>query len=201
MNRLVFPPEFDSAQIARLLQRTTLALVVSLALPIICLAACVFFLVNAVGWVERSNRVIEQAHAIDKELVTMQTNFRGFRLTSDQTYADRFKSARQSLPQHLVLLETLVANSTKNRTEVSSLRAEIKTWLKYIDGEFLAGRDDPAVMRSPGSLRGAPLFDATQARLEGIIAGERRLQEQRNWKRQRRLASNFAAPANAFLPR
>lgn len=105
MDRLVTPALVDPDQIGSQLRRTTLALAFGLVLPIVALTACVIFLVNSISWVERSDQVISQSHTVERELVTMPTNFRGYRLTSEPSLMERFEASRQRLPTLLDELE------------------------------------------------------------------------------------------------
>ncbi|MEP6810558.1 MAG: PAS domain S-box protein, partial [Chthoniobacterales bacterium] len=163
------------------LWRATVALILALGIPLLGFLALVLVLLRSAERVDNSQQVIARANLIERGLLVLQTNFRGYRLSSDEEFLARFAAKRSELGPALENLRTLVADNPPQEAQARLLRLETDAWLAFVDTELKRAGSEPGLARDPEILRrGSPLFDQTQERLERIMREEEQLHQARD---------------------
>ncbi len=166
----------DERSFRQRLHRATFALSCALGLPLLALVALVIVLLRSADRVEHSTQVIARANALQSKLLALQTSFRGYRLSTDESYLQVFAEERRNLPATAEALSKLVSYNPPQVAQLATLRAETGRWLEFVDAEVERVRGDPGLIRDRAFLlAGGPKFQATQDRLEKFVDEERRL--------------------------
>src|SRR4051812_10275688 len=107
------PEEFmpDEPTFRRLLRRTALTLLFSLLVPIIVLGGMVELLRISAQWVDHTDRVVTEINRVEKLLITMQSNFRGYRLLRDETLLAGYAKAGEELATRLDALQEITGDN------------------------------------------------------------------------------------------
>ncbi len=171
----------DERSFRQRLQRATFALTFSLGAPLLLLLGLVIILLRSADWVEHSAEVITRSNALQGKLWALQTNFRDYRLSAEESYLQTFLEERRTLPQMAEKLTTLVADDAAQVAQMASLKAETERWLQFVDAEVDRVRGNPELIRDPAFLvAGGRSFQAMQTRLEEFADEERRLRVDRD---------------------
>lgn len=193
-------PIIDDDRFRTMLRRTTIALSVGLALPVLLLLALIMMLMRSAEWVDHTDRVIARVHRIQQGLVSTQSNFRGYRLSGEPAFLNRMEEERKDLGPALNDLGGLISDSAVQSPQIASLRSELTAWFSFLDEEVAATRDHPEQLKDASFLkRGVPLFDAVDARLDKIGREEQRLRGVRDSKLNLAVGTLFATLALAAL--
>ncbi len=170
----------DDPAFRRALRRSTATLLLTLGVPILVLLGLVRYLHHAAISVDHTDRVISEAIRAERLLVTMQTGFRGYRLSNDLRFLAPYTDARAQFATEFNQLKSLVSDNPRQLAATEGLRADVAAWFAFLDQELAKIRanetrsGDPAFM-----LQGAPLFDVAQQRLHAFVAQEERLRAER----------------------
>ncbi len=163
----------DERSFRWMLRRATLALSLSLGLPILALLALILFLLRSADWVDHTDRVIAEANRVENLLVTMQSGFRAHIVTQDDRYLIPYREARGKLTPAVRDLSRMVADNPAQVQAVSQFRSSAWAWIEFVERALLMGNAE----RDPATLvtRGAPMVEAARDQAERIIAAEERL--------------------------
>ena len=110
------------------------------------------YLLQASRLVEHSDQVMFHLRTIEKQMLDMQTSFRGFRLTGDPVYLAGYEAGIDAggIPAKLDALEqlVLVKNNPGHRAIVRELRGQMQSWFDLAEEELRAVRRNPGETRS-----------------------------------------------------
>ncbi len=112
------------------LRRSTMTILFALGIPLLILLALVVFLQNSASWVDHSDEVISEANNVEKLLVTMQSNFRGYRLMKDNSIFELYRQTGREIDPHFHILENLVEDNVKQHDLAVELHAKADDWIK-----------------------------------------------------------------------
>ena len=156
-------PLLDSTVFHQLLRRSSQVLAFTLGLCIAVLLALMLYLLRASDLVAHTDGVMVKTRTLEGQLLSMQSSFRGFRLSGDTRYLQGYKDGIDSsgIPNQLHALEQLVRDDPSQMALIKDLRHQVRTWFDFLAEELLVVRQDPGQMGNPGFLaHGVPLFDA-----------------------------------------
>lgn len=176
-------PLLDSGVFRHLLRRSSQVLSLTLGLCIAVLLGLVLYLLRATDLVARTDEVMVQTRTIEMQLLSMQSSFRGFRLSGDTHYLQGYEDGISSsgIPAQLDSLEELVKDDPSQLALVKDLRNRIRAWFDFVVEELRAVRQDPGQISNPGFLAaGAPLFDAMINSLATFNEAETALRKKRS---------------------
>ncbi|MES2709162.1 MAG: ATP-binding protein [Verrucomicrobiota bacterium] len=172
----------DDITFSRRLRQATLALCLALGIPVLALLGLVLYLLRSAAWVDHSDQVIVRSHVIEKQLVTMQTAFRGYRLTGDEKYPGGYAEGVDDtgVLAEIQKLEAMVSDSVLQTDAVRNLRPAVRDWFAFLDAELRRVRGSAPLIRDPEFLtREVPLFRAARTRLESLVKEELHLRAER----------------------
>ena len=170
----------DGVVFRQLLRRSSQVLALTLGVCIAVLLGLVLYLLRASDLVAHTDGVMMQTRTIEKQLLSMQSSFRGFRLSGDTHYLEGYENGIDSsgLPAQLDALEQLVLDDPSQPAMVKELRSRVRTWFDFVAQELQAVRQDPGQMGNPVFLaQGVPLFDAVMNSLGTFSEAETTLRQ------------------------
>ena len=165
----------NDAEFRRRLRVGTAKLVILLLVPILILLGLVLFLQRSAHRLERTDQVISEAAEVEKLLVTMQSGFRGFRLTGDPAILRSYRDAEADLPGHLRALAAFIAKSKRKAEAIGDLAEEATAWSQAADESILrlaAGQTSES--QTPYMLTAGRSFTAAVATIHAFIEDEER---------------------------
>ncbi|CAN5913535.1 hypothetical protein BH11BAC7_BH11BAC7_08700 [soil metagenome] len=84
-------------------------------------------------YISNSETVIRNSNILHKEIIEMQSGFRGFLLTGQEVFLEPYYEGMRSVPP-LIKEELSLLNSSKQKEKLDSIYMLHKEWLNYTDG-------------------------------------------------------------------
>jgi PAS domain S-box-containing protein len=177
---MITPPRLDETA----LFRRTLARAISLPIFLLILLALIFLwqlnsLLDAAQWVDHTDQVITQAHAIQELLIDQETGLRGYVITGEQDFLEPYRRAQTSISPTLGVLASLVSDTPTQQELIGAIHANYGQWLLYARGLISVrdrGGDYAAIVKQR---QGKRLMDAMRAQVQSLLRMEEQLREQR----------------------
>lgn len=179
-------------RLRRLLYQAALLPLGMMLLLCVLLAWQVAALVDENEVVAYSQRVIGEAHQVQKLLIDHETGMRGYMLTGDQEFLQPYRFGRSHLPGRLDRLHGLVEGRPDQRARVEAIDAAYREWVSSAEAQPA----DAALLRAPtdaGALAGLrerkQRMDAMRQLSAEVLESEAALLREREDRaaRQRRL--------------
>ena len=174
------PGTIDSTQFRRILARN-----IALPLGIGALSAAVFvgiivYLVNVMGLVEHSERVIGNANETSKLSVDMETGLRGFLISGDEAFLGPFLTARPKITAEIASLSSLVSENGMQVDRLRRVATAQQQWERFADEMIALRRANSDYVTPVRSGRGKILTDDVRREFADFIEAEQTLRQQRN---------------------
>ncbi len=137
------------------------------------------YLLNALNWVEHTERVIGNAQEVRKLMVDMETGVRGYMLTGEEAFLAPYRLAKPKVDTGLNTLAELVADTPQQVDRLRNIRGQQLQWdrvaqemirLRSTGGDYLS------VVRAQ---RGKVEFDELRTQFQAFIATEERFRMDR----------------------
>jgi CheY-like chemotaxis protein/signal transduction histidine kinase len=138
------------------------------------------YLLNAMNWVEHSERVIGNAQELRKLSVDMETGMRGFLLTGDDAFLAPYKLAKPKVRTGIDTLIGLVADDPAQVDRLRNIDAQQKQWSSVADEMIKLRRSGGDYLGMVRSGRGKVEFDEMRAQYQAFVATEDRLRAERS---------------------
>ncbi|OLU25453.1 two-component system sensor histidine kinase/response regulator [Pseudomonas sp. PA15(2017)] len=142
--------------------------------------ALIGYLLNVLGWVQHTDRVLNNASEGLKLSIDQETGFRGYLLSGDVRFLQPYEVAKPRIRAEMEILNELVAD---NPTQVDRLRTVVALqdeWTAFAQSAIAAKRDGGNYLDPVRDGRGKQLTDAIRAEYADFIAHEQRLRKERN---------------------
>lgn len=128
--------------------RSKINLGFGLALSLLLAIAAVSYqkisiLVSNNEWVIHTHQVLEKIQSVDSGLLTIQTEGRGYLLTGDKAYLDRYRAAVSNPQSSLVELGQLTKDNPRQQQRLDHLRSSLQAWLASWEND-IASRNNEA---------------------------------------------------------
>lgn len=114
-----------------------------MALPVILLvllaatlAGEILLLSASLRWVDHSDQVISTARQLQRQIVEMDTDLRGYYLTGDPAFFDAYDEAKSRVPEQLGLLRLLTADNPSQQGRLEGIAKLDAQWMDWADGEM-----------------------------------------------------------------
>ena len=173
-------PAIDQTSFRRVLQRNVaLPLAVGLATAIV-FVALIFYLLNAMTWVEHSQRVIGDSNEIIKLAVDRETGMRGFLITGDESFLAPYNLGRAKLNTQIESLMELVSDNPPQVERLRRVKAIQAQWDQFAEETIAARRNNQDYQESIRSGRGKLEFDETRRIFDTFLNVEQRLLQERS---------------------
>ncbi|MFI5116629.1 MAG: CHASE3 domain-containing protein [Terriglobales bacterium] len=168
----------DQRSFQKLLRRTVLIPVALLLLLSATLVVEIVGLTTSFGRVDRSDQVIADVRQLMRSITDMESELRGFFLTSDQSFLDAYNSAKQGVPRQLAVLDQLTSDNPSQQRRLRELRDLDFRWVQY--SEQLLQQHGTRSLSSQEFTAGRQLMDQVRAKQREIREEEQRLHEVRH---------------------
>lgn len=173
-------PVADESAFRRILAR-------NMALPLgICLLGAVLFIglilymLNVLGWVEHTDRVISSANEMQRLSVDQESGLRGFLITGDPRFLEPLEQARPRINAGLKSLSELVADNPPQVERVSRLTSMQDEWMTFAQQMIEQRRQGEDTSDAIKAGRGKSMMDAIRAQYASLINTEQQLRHDRN---------------------
>ncbi|WP_059003229.1 response regulator [Pseudomonas syringae] len=177
MNRT---PSVDEQRFRKLLGRN-----VGLPLGVGVLSAVFFillisYLLNAIQWVEHTDRVINNTNRSMKLSIDMETGMRGFLLTGDQHFLDPYEIAKPLLVAELNGLQDLVQDNPTQQDRFRRLFTMQQEWNAFAQEMIDLRRNNGDFQTPVLAGRGKRITDQIRTEYEQAVEMEQQLRLTRN---------------------
>lgn len=177
MNRT---PSVDEQRFRKLLGRN-----VGLPLGVGVLSAVFFillisYLLNAIQWVEHTDRVINNTNRSMKLSIDMETGMRGFLLTGDQHFLDPYEIAKPLLVAELNGLQELVKDNPTQQDRFRRLFTMQQEWNVFAQDMIDLRRNNGDFQTPVLAGRGKRITDQIRSEYEQAVEMEQQLRLTRN---------------------
>jgi len=173
-------PSLDDTSFKRILLRNiTLPLAAGVVTAGVFVAVFAYLL-NAMNWVEHSERVIGNAQELRKLAVDMETGMRGFLLTGDEAFLAPYKLAKPKVRTGMDTLLQLVADNPVQVDRLRNIDAQQKQWNQVADDMISLRRSGGDYLTLVRSGRGKVEFDEMRTQFQTFVAMEERLRAERS---------------------
>ena len=159
----------------------------NVALPLgVGVVSAVFFvtligyLLSVLGWVQHTDRVLNNASESLKLSIDQETGFRGYLLSGDVRFLQPYEVAKPRIRAEMQTLNELVADNPLQVERLRSIAALQDEWTAFAQGAIAAKRDGGNFLDPVRDGRGKQLTDAIRDEYGAFIAMEQRLREERN---------------------
>ncbi len=159
----------------------------NVALPLgVGVVSAVFFviligyLLSVLGWVQHTDRVLNNASESLKLSIDQETGFRGYLLSGDVRFLQPYEVAKPRIRAEMQTLNELVADNPLQVERLRSIAALQDEWTAFAQGAIAAKRDGGNFIDPVRDGRGKQLTDAIRDEYGAFIAMEQRLREERN---------------------
>lgn len=126
----------DQRSFQRLLRRTVALPVILLVLLAITLACEILVLSASLRWVDHSDQVISAARQLQRQIVEMDTDLRGYYLTGDREFLDAYDDAKSRVPEQAGHLERLTADNPAQQQRLKEIEQLYAQWIAWADGQI-----------------------------------------------------------------
>ena len=160
----------DQRSFQRLLRRTVALPVLLLMLLAAVLAGESLLLYASLHWVDHSDQVIGTARQVQRQIMEMETDLRGYYLTGDRVFLDSYNDAKSKVPDQLDSLQRLTSDNPAQQARLKVAREVDQRWLEWAARQMPGGRQS-----SPSAeelLKGQQLLDQTRQRQRDFVAAE-----------------------------
>ncbi|PVZ20253.1 MULTISPECIES: response regulator [unclassified Pseudomonas] len=160
--------------------RKLLARNVSLPLGVGLLSVIVFglmlhYLLSVIGWVDHTDRVINNANETMRLSVDMETGMRGFLLTGEERFLDPYSVAKPRVIAQLHSLKDMVGDNGEQVDRLTRIIALQEEWMRIADEIITLRRQQGDYVKPVSAGRGKRLTDAIRDEFDNLINMEQQL--------------------------
>ncbi|TBU78888.1 response regulator [Phytopseudomonas daroniae] len=138
------------------------------------------YLLNVLGWVQHTDRVLNNANEGLKLSIDQETGFRGYLLSGDARFLEPFEVARPRIKAEMEILSELVADNPLQIDRLRSIAALQDEWNVFAQTAIAAKREGGNFLDPVRDGRGKQLTDAIRAEYSDFVVHEQRLRKERN---------------------
>jgi CheY-like chemotaxis protein/CHASE3 domain sensor protein len=170
----------DPTRFRRIIQRNiALPLGVGVAMAIVFIAL-IFYLLNAMSWVEHSERVIGNAFDLQKLAVDREDGVRGFLITGDESFLAPYDLGKARFSSEIESLMALVSDNPPQVDRLRQIAAIQAQWDEFAERVIAARRNNQDFQELVRGSRGKLEFEETRRLFEVFMEVEQRLRQERS---------------------
>ena len=164
----------------RALRRTVALPVTLLVLLAAILAVESLLLFASLRWVDHSDQVIASARQLQRQIVEMDTDLRGYYLTGDNPFLVSYNEAKARVPEQLANLQQLTADNPAQMARLNELQQLDERWIRWADEQM---QKDRGSSPSPKDLlSGEGIMQQLRQKQRTFVAEEEALRRSRSAK-------------------
>lgn len=168
----------DQRSFQKLLRRMVALPVVLLILLAATLVTEILLLSASLRWLDHSDQVISTARQLQRQVVQVDTDLRGYYLTGDKTFLDSYNDAKSKVPEQTDYLLSMTSDNPSQQKRLRDLRDIDTRWMQWADERMRRGPRNPP---SPeGMIIGQQLMSETRQRQREFVNAEEILREKRS---------------------
>ncbi|MCW2290458.1 CheY-like chemotaxis protein/CHASE3 domain sensor protein [Pseudomonas sp. BIGb0408] len=138
------------------------------------------YLLNVLGWVQHTDRVLNNANEGLKLSIDQETGFRGYLLSGDVRFLQPFEVAKPRIKAEMEILSELVSDNPVQVDRLRAIAALQDEWSNFAQTAITAKREGGNFIDPVRDGRGKQLTDAIRAEYADFVAHEQRLRKERN---------------------
>ena len=142
--------------------------------------ALIGYLLSVLGWVQHTDRVLNNANEGLKLSIDQETGFRGYLLSSDVRFLQPFEVAKPRIKAEMEILAELVADNPVQVDRLRTIGALQDEWNIFAQTAITAKREGGNFIDPVRDGRGKQLTDAIRAEYADFVVHEQRLRKERN---------------------
>jgi PAS domain S-box-containing protein len=132
-------------------------------------------------WATQSTQILDLLRKLERSLIEMQKEKRGYLLTGDNSFVEANKRATSDFYTYHGYLSILIANSPEQSESLSNIRKAVEKWIAAAAvPEMEAKRTGKNVAAIAGSNKGEELMTDIREMLQAFEANEARVYEARS---------------------
>ena len=140
----------------------------------------ILYLLNALNWVEHTERTISSANEISKLSSDMETGMRGFIITGDEAFLQPYELAKSRFPGQVAALAELVSDNPPQVDRMRRVGALQAQWNDFANEVIQARRNNKDYQAAISGGRGKSVTDEIRRLATAFITVEQRLLQERN---------------------
>ncbi|QHJ00707.1 response regulator [Xylophilus rhododendri] len=125
------PASIDQRTFKRILSRNLALPLAAGLLGALFFVGLIAYLLNAMSWVEHTDRVIGRGHELSALSADMETGLRGYVLNGDERFLDPYEIARSRFPREIENLQQSVSDNPVQVDRLRRIAALQNSWLEY----------------------------------------------------------------------
>ncbi|MBD0337070.1 MAG: CHASE3 domain-containing protein [Cyanobacteria bacterium Co-bin13] len=175
-------------QFSQTLFRRRLVYAITLPIVLLLLLAGVSMLqvarlLEALNWIDHTDRVISQSNYTQKLLLDMETGLRGYLLTGEPDFLEPYQQASVTTGDSFEALQRLVSDNPSQSQRIREIEAEYEEWSQLI-APAIARRQQGEVETLVLLRLQKQRMDRLRQHIAGFIAVEEHLRDQRSQRAQ-----------------
>ncbi|WPB55140.1 response regulator [Xylophilus sp. GOD-11R] len=180
------PASIDQRTFKRILSRNLVLPLAAGALGAVFFVALIAYLLNAMSWVEHTDRVISRGHELSALSADMETGLRGFLINGDERFLDPYEVARSRFPKESQRLQEMVSDNPTQIQRLQRVSALQDSWLEYARSMLDLRRTNSEDWRAAiGTGRGKRFTDEIRKLMADFLDDEQDLLKERTDTAQR----------------
>ncbi len=171
----------DSSIFQRFLVRNIAMPVIGGLVSLALFIGMVLYLLNAIGWVQHSNRSISKAYEISALTSDMESGVRGFLIDGNEGFLDPYALAVPRVLPQIKSLEQFVSDNPEQAERMKRVAVIEQEWIRYAQDVIALRRaGDTSYREQAASGRGKRFMDDVRSEITKFVAAEQRLLTERN---------------------
>jgi PAS domain S-box-containing protein len=136
--------------------------------------------IKAAEWVDHTDAVISQAQEAAKTHLDMESNFRGYLLTSDPSFLQFFKDSQPLIDSKFDELQKQVADNSSQKARVIQVHQLVKEWRRYAEKVISKKESSQDFIREVQAGTGKTITARIRSQTNDFIGVEEHLRAQRS---------------------
>ena len=165
----------EASQFKRILTRNLFLPLLVGILSALAFIALIAYLLNAVSWVDHTQRVISSANQLAALTGDLETGTRGFLITGDDNFLAPYTLAKPKLKIEIEALEAQVSDNPAQVDRLHRMQALVARWDDFAREMIALKRDNKPFETVVRSAVGKDLFDNLRAENRAFVETEERL--------------------------
>jgi signal transduction histidine kinase/CHASE3 domain sensor protein len=161
-------------------------LIQAIALPIVLLLVLsgvsiwqTFRLLDAMQWVDHTDRVILQANQTQKLLIDLETGGRGYLLSGELEFLEPYNKALVDIDPTFDKLKRSIADNPSQKKQLAEIKTLYQQWERYTPPIFaLVGKERSELLTTLKARK--QIMDRIRTKISAFIATEEKLRNKRN---------------------
>ena len=149
-------------------------------LSVVVFAAIISYLLSVIGWVDHTDRVINNANQSFKLSIDLETGMRGFLITGDEHFLDPYEVARLRINAQLKAMQEMVADNPQQVDRLTRLMALQDEWNLFAQDMITLRRQNGDYRGAIQAGRGKRLTDEIRREYDDFVNMEQQLRAQRS---------------------